>query len=153
VAADDDEGFGRSPANATGEIEHVVHFEGVHASDTNDSRAVTLEVELDRSREAQIENVDVVSPGYERPRDVLHPQRLDSKERPQTESLVAGDRADEQNLHREARGGYHQPGISSNMELSRFGQNPLQEALVKAVPETPEPRSSNDELTREDDTY
>ena len=38
------------------------------------------------------------------------------------------------------------------MESSRFRQNPFQEAIVKAVPEMPEPHPSNDELTREHDT-
>jgi hypothetical protein len=82
VAADDDAGLGRHPANATGETEHVVDFQGVHASDTNDSRAVALEMELDRLREPQIENVNLVSPVDERAGDVLHSQRLDAKKRP-----------------------------------------------------------------------
>jgi hypothetical protein len=125
----------------------------VHASDTNDTRAVALEMKLNRSREPQIENVDLVSAIQESARDVFHPQGLDAKERAESESLVAGDGAYEQNVHREARRDYHQPRISGNMESSRFRQNPFQEAIVKTVPEMPEPHPSNDELTREDDTY
>jgi hypothetical protein len=38
-------------------------------------------MELERSREPQIENLDMVSPIHECAGDVLHPQRLDAKER------------------------------------------------------------------------
>jgi hypothetical protein len=60
VPADDHEGVRSRAAHARDEREHVVHLERVHTGDTIHSRAVTLEVVLDLSREPEIGDVDAV---------------------------------------------------------------------------------------------
>ena len=50
-------------------------------------------------REAQIGERDLVPARFERRRDVLHPERLDSEERTQAETFVRGHRTKEKDSH------------------------------------------------------
>src|SRR5206468_12500333 len=79
----------------------AVEFESMHGGDPDDAgtRAPNPAREPARA-ESQVEDLRRVSPFRQRGRDVLEPERLDTEERSEPESLVAGVRPEEKDVHR-----------------------------------------------------
>jgi hypothetical protein len=93
VPADDDGHVRRERADLRGKCQHFVRFERVHRGDADEGRPGFAHLVLERPAEAEIGQRDAMAIGFECRGDVLHAERLDAKERTQTEPLVVGNGA------------------------------------------------------------
>ena len=98
MSADDERNVGRRTPDSGDEIQHVLRLERVHRRDA-DEPGTLLQVVLDRTAEAEIDERDVVPARLERGGDVLHAERLDAEERSETEAFVSGDGTKQQHTH------------------------------------------------------
>jgi hypothetical protein len=73
-------------------------LERVHRRDA-DEPGTLLQVVLDRTAEAKIDERDVVAARFERGGDVLHAERLDAEEAAETEAFVSRDGTKQQHTH------------------------------------------------------
>ena len=105
-----DEGVRGGTAHARDERQRVVDLERVHAGDADDLRAQPCDVPLDGAPEAQVAQLDVVALCEQRRADVLHAERFDAEEGPETEALVARHGAQQEDTHRRGRRRQSDPG-------------------------------------------
>ena len=100
MAADDDRHVRREPPDVGRQRQHFVGLEGVHGGDADQRRTDAPHQVFERATEAEIGQRHAVSLHLESRGDVFHAERLDAEERTETESFVAGNRTEQQDVHR-----------------------------------------------------